>query len=71
MFLSLLPGNQVVRVVEYGTSIFLSEPYPPRSIFPSDMAEFGDGTALTYRAREANLPEPAREAMTAYGAAAM
>jgi signal transduction histidine kinase len=71
MFLSLLPGNQVVKVVEYGTAIFLDEPYPPRSTFPTDMAEFGEGTALKYRVRDPNLPDAARAAMTVYGAAAM
>jgi signal transduction histidine kinase len=71
LFLSLLPGNQLVRVVEYGTAILLGEPYPPPSPFPSDMLAFEDGTALSYHAREADLPDDVRAAMVAYGAAAL
>ncbi len=71
MFLSLLPGNQQVRVVECGTAIFLNEPHPPPNVFPSDMTAFGDGSALTYHARETALPDAVRAAMLAYGAAAI
>ena len=72
LYLSLLPGSkQLVRVVEYGAVVFLDEPYPQRMIFPADMTIFEDHPSLNYQARQADLPDAVRSAMTTYGAAAM
>lgn len=71
VILSLLPGNQIVRVVEFGTTVFLHDPRPQRVIFPSNVSAFEDVSTLNYTARDADLPKPVRAAMTAYGAATM
>lgn len=71
LILSLLPGNQMVRVVEFGTTVFLTEPRPSRVIFPSNISAFEDVSALNYTARDADLPKPVQAAMTVYGASTM
>jgi signal transduction histidine kinase/CheY-like chemotaxis protein len=71
VFLSLYPRNQVVRLIEHGTAVFLDEPRPPRVGFPPDMNVF-DGTApLNYSVRDPELPSTVQGAMSSYGAAAM
>ncbi len=71
IILSLLPGDQLVKVIDYGMAAFVVEPYPPQSIFPVNMAVFGDGKALGYHVREATLPDLVRAAMVEYGSASL
>ncbi len=72
MNLALLSGGQkLVRIMEYGASVFLDDPRPQSPIFPPDIAVFGDSASLSYHAREDSLPDLVRSVMITYGAAAM
>jgi len=72
MNVALLSGGQkLVRILEYGASVFLDDPRPQSPIFPPDIAVFGSNASQSYHAREENLPDLVRSAMISYGAAAI
>lgn len=64
--------NQMTKVLQFGSSVFLDEPYPQTQDLPPQFKPvFQDARPVTYHMRQPNLPEPVRDLMANVGAEVM